>query len=71
MGLFMLIATWKGTVMIVGALAIALLSGCMQIMGAEHLDMWGLKMDASHGLDLNAGYNSISRVDNRRGVGER
>lgn len=28
MGLFMLIATWKGTVMIVGALAIALMSGC-------------------------------------------
>lgn len=56
-----------------GAIVLAFITfateGCMHVAGAEKIDAWGFKIEASKGLDLTAGYNTIQHVDNRRGAG--
>jgi hypothetical protein len=47
------------------------LTGCMQLTGAKHIDLWGAKFDANNGIEVSAGVQQYDRVDNRKGIGER
>jgi hypothetical protein len=51
-----------------GCLMLFWLTGCGQILGVRKMDAWGLKVDFAEGLDFGAGFNSVDRVDNRRGI---
>lgn len=43
-------------------------SGCLQVIGANHIDAWGLKMDANNGFEVSAGVMQYNQADNRKGT---
>lgn len=43
-------------------------SGCMQIIGADKVDMWGFTIEASGGQEFSIGHQRYNTADNRKGL---
>jgi hypothetical protein len=50
------------------AVVIGSLSGCGQIFGVQHVDLWGAKMDFNSGFEVKAGAMQYDHALERRGI---
>lgn len=56
----------KMAVIVFAAIVLVYLSGCMQIMGAERVNLWGFEIEATTGFEVSAGVQQFNGGDNRK-----
>lgn len=56
----------KMAVITLGAIILVWLSGCMQVLGAERINAWGLEIESTTGFEVSAGVQQFNGGDNRK-----
>jgi len=46
-------------------------TGCMQILGAQDIDAWGLRVKGTTGFEVKAGVQQYDQVQDNRGIGNK
>ena len=54
------------TVVIAAAIILLYFSGCMQVLGAERVNAWGLEIESTTGFEVSAGVQQFNGGDNRK-----
>jgi hypothetical protein len=49
-----------------GAYILFITSGCMQIVGAERINAWGLEIESTTGFEVSAGVMQYNGADERK-----
>lgn len=54
------------TVVIAAAIILVYTTGCMQVLGAERVNAWGLEIESTTGFEVSAGVQQFNGGDNRK-----
>jgi len=56
----------KMAVITLAAIILVWCSGCMQVIGAERINAWGLEIESTTGFEVSAGVQQFNGGDNRK-----